>query len=428
MTQAVSAKKTLLVCTVGGSPEPIINSIKHWRPARILFVASKESEKDIAGIVELAQDGSDAHEAPDELETLVLRDAQNTESCVDEMRAIAAKINQWAQLTGPGAVVVDFTGGTKCMSAALAMATMRTECIYSYVGSRGGTQGRDRGGLGAVKTGSEQIVNQYNPYKSRGYEAYEQAASLFNGRLYGAAAERMGRFSASLPNEAGLTAMFNALTRLMQGYANWDCFEHAEARKHLSDAKARASVLPGEIRKAVEEKLGGNLAFLQEINDTTRRMRSVSFVCDLWVNARHLADVGRYDDATARLYRAMEAFAQLKLAEHGINSAEVTLKQLPESLKYWQPRFKNKKHVLLSLKDDYALLQALDDAAGKQFYRLHLDDHHSSLRVRNHSILAHGYVPVRKRDFDKLEKSLGELTGLQLDPRCEFPQLPAQLL
>lgn len=60
----------------------------------------------------------------------------------------------------PKEVCVDYTGGTKTMSVALALATIEESCCYSYVG--GGE--RSKGGVGVVIDGSEKMHFIDNPW------------------------------------------------------------------------------------------------------------------------------------------------------------------------------------------------------------------------------------------------------------------------
>jgi acyl-coenzyme A thioesterase PaaI-like protein len=125
---------------------------------------------------------------------------------------------------------------------------------------------------------------------------------------------------------------------------------------------------------------------------------------------------GRFDDAVARLYRALEAMAQVALKEvHGVESTEkVPLEQVPEFLRTrWAARA-NDGVVALGLQDDYALLSALGDSIGKQFQDAGLSETKSPLVARNRSILAHGFERVSEAVFDKLWTSALSLANVDL--------------
>jgi hypothetical protein len=63
-----------------------------------------------------------------------LPDGQDLASCLDRFRQLTPEVSAWAA-RGPGfQVVVDFTGGTKCMSASIGLQASRWPCLFSYVG------------------------------------------------------------------------------------------------------------------------------------------------------------------------------------------------------------------------------------------------------------------------------------------------------
>lgn len=68
-----------------------------------------------------------------------LPDGQDLASCLDRLRQLTSKVAEWVARGGAFRVVVDFTGRTKCMSAAIAVHASRWPCLFSYVG---GSEGR----------------------------------------------------------------------------------------------------------------------------------------------------------------------------------------------------------------------------------------------------------------------------------------------
>ena len=43
------AQKTLLICTVGGTPQPVVKAIEKIRPGRVIFVCSKDTAPELSG-------------------------------------------------------------------------------------------------------------------------------------------------------------------------------------------------------------------------------------------------------------------------------------------------------------------------------------------------------------------------------------------
>ena len=110
------------------------------------------------------------------------------------------------------------------------------------------------------------------------------------------------------------------------------------------------------------------------------------------------------DSSSARLYRAIEATAQVALKDgHEIESTEkVALDRIPASLRpQWQARAKEGL-LTLGLQDAYALLTALSNPVGQRFRAANLDGTKSPLMARNRSILAHGFDRISDNVFDKL--------------------------
>jgi len=82
--------------------------------------------------------------------------------------------------------------------------------------------------------------------------------------------------------------------------------------------------------------------------------------------------------------------------------------------------------VKLALQDAYHLLAALGDPAGECFQAEGLDAMESPLNVRNHSILAHGFVPVTQATYDRLWKAALELSGVTQSELPPFSLLGAR--
>lgn len=258
---------TLLICTVGGSPEPVVASIRYWRPSHAVFVVSPRSKEDVGLII------SEASAAPGGVplstantENLELTDEQHTERCVAEIAPLQRRISQWMAGKSGRKVVVDFTGGTKCMSAAVAIVAARTDCTFSYVGSRNGASGRDRKGTGVVKAGNEVVVSQFNPWKSLGYEVYEDAALLFNQHLYTAAEGRLKLFYERLPKHEPLREQFEVLWHFVRGYGHWDRFEHAAALSNIRAAENGLGTPPDAVARAVRDVLPRHRSFLTALH------------------------------------------------------------------------------------------------------------------------------------------------------------------
>lgn len=406
----------LLICTVGGTPEAIIAAIRYWKPARALFVASSETEKDVEAMA------SDSGLQPGGWDKMAVANAQDFGDCVRRMRSLDETVGSWRQRGPAYSVVVDFTGGTKCMSAALSLVSGRWPCRFSYVG---GTE-RTKGGVGIVVSGKERPVYTQNPWNANGYQAIEDGCLLFDQQAFMPAARQLDEARKAADDES-IKRTLSTFHSLCEGYGRWDQFQHADALQRINEVLKNRNDLRAELGATRSDRvlsvIEQNLKSLKQI---VHEPRSRAMVGDLLANASRRKREARYDDAVARLYRAIESLAQLALAErHGIpNTDNVDLESLPESLReHWKSRVENGT-VRLGLQDAYELLDLLGDEAGKVFKDLKLDNRQCSpLAARNQSILAHGFAPVGEATFKKLWDAAIRLGGFSEQDLPIFPCL-----
>ncbi len=326
------AQPTLLVCTVGGSPEPIVAALKHWRPMRVRFVHTPQTKDDVAEKVvpKGREEGVDLDAGRYDL--FELPDGQDLASCLDHLRQLTPVVTEWAARGDVFRVVVDFTGGTKCMSAAVGIQGSRWPCVFSYVGGNE----RTKDGVGVVVSGGEKVVHQANPWDALGRQAVEDFVVLFDQRAFLAAANvaslTMKRVSG--PDRKRELAVLEQLAKALDA---WDRFDHKTSMnllenvaKSANDLRAVLGSVRGDRILGGATRLAGHLDELCKATPPSRH-----HVLDLLANAKRRKDEGRVDDAVARLYRATEAIAQAALKErHGIESTEkVPLDHVPEAIR-----------------------------------------------------------------------------------------------
>lgn len=420
-----STRQVLLIATVGGSPEAVAATVAHWRPARTLFIPSQDSCAQVRTAIELLPERGDYRLSEGEYEVHPVADAQDFPDCVATMRRLlTGEVVKWLQRSENHVVVADFTGGTKCMSAALALVASRWRSSFSYVG---GSQ-RSKGGLGTVQTGSERVVHTTNPWNSLGYQAIEDAVTVFNNGGYAAAAALLNHAIQSASNSA-LRRELGTLKSVVEAYAAWDRFNFKKATRAFDDAIKNSNDLRSIFAAHAEELIRR----LQHHRQHTHALESqkenpgVQWVIDLVENARRRADEERYDDAVARLYRSAEALAQIRLRDtHKLTQTKsISLADLPEALQSeWECRKREDGTVSLGLQDVYHLLRKLDDPLAHPFSECGLDDRAKSpLVARNNSILGHGFQPVSEKDYNRLRKAVGRLIEGCADSANQSEQL-----
>ena len=228
----------LLICTVGGTAEPIVVSLKHWKPQRVHFVVSAQTsdsvEKDIIPLARTKGFPLD----PGRYELLKIADPQDLGAALNSFRTLQPIVDQWLARGDNFQVVVDFTGGTKCMSAALALQARLWRCLFSYVG---GTK-RDKDGVGPVITGTERIVHAQNPWEALGFQAVEQFITLFDQGSFKSAA-KLAEVTMKPIQDPTRKREFATLMNLAQAYEQWDRFDHTGALAKFKDLEKSSNDL-----------------------------------------------------------------------------------------------------------------------------------------------------------------------------------------
>jgi len=419
------APTTLFICTVGGTPEPVVATLLHWQPGRVSFVVSKDTEKNVKVALEKsAQAGFPL--GPGQYEIITVDDPQSLDACVHAMRKLKAEASKWRSRGEDYETVVDFTGGTKCMSASMALVAHTWRCRFSYVG---GTE-RTKDGVGIVIDGKESVLMTPNPWDSLGYQVIEEAVTLSLHHHYAAAVaildDTFKRMSSSVAKSEA-----QAFRGLLNALALWERFEHKEAREEFSRLKARANDLHSALGEDTAHTVFNWIEtaacpHLHAILDSGGKANR-AWVLDLLANAKRRIEEGRLEDAVARLYRAIETIAQVRLREnHGLeNTAKIRVDELPSGLrKKWQSYARDDGTLQLPLRSQYEVLAEYGDPLGSAFKELGLADHEkSALNARNQSILAHGFSPASVKTVNELYTAALRLAGIEETKLPQFPSL-----
>lgn len=403
--KSAASPKAVLVST-GGAPGPVIAILQATRPAQVWYFCSPDSRKTADEI----HRALDWHPDRDFIE--VERYEELGPCYISLRKAIPDLLARWK--VAPDEVMVDYTGGTKTMSAALVLAA--TECFsrFSYVG---GHQ-RERGGVGVVVEGKEKIHYQTNPWNELAVREAGRVADFWNHGLFEAAASLLRDCAKRVPRPR----LFAALADLAAGLA---------ARNRLDFA--RAEQLCGKAANALDLLLDGSLGHPLPV--LARGAQGLCTACkegggpvllrELLDNALRTATQGRYEDAAARLYRAMEMQGQLWLAEATggafLNGKLREGRPLPGALADWDAcRPDRRGDVRLSLELCFQALARLDHAQA----RIVAEDlargnpgsrWRQATEKRNTSVLAHGTTPIGAEGFEKMKAIASEFLGFDLD-------------
>jgi CRISPR-associated protein (TIGR02710 family) len=425
-----SVPHIFLIQSVGGSPEPLAYALGHHRPARVCFIVSSDSRGRVSDVVALAGARGFCL-GPGMYDLLELPDAEAFDLCLDQIARLEEAVRDWVARGqgGEGAegeenpyrVVVDFTGGTKVMSAALMVASLRWPCSHAYVG---GTR-RDPGRLGTVVTGAESVRHDSASPRLRAFLERQRYATLFDSEEFDAAA----RTAAAMRNLArdAEKREWQALVALAEAYRSWDRFDYPKAReglKRVGESEAYLRQWPGD------SAAGRLLAVIREHRKLLEEVRPEpggALLADLLANARRCARRGRWDDACARIYRAMEMGAQERLrAAYGIDAGRIRREALPEALRAdaWLCPPGPAEPAPWGLRAAYHALELLGDPLGESFRaRFGAAGTPSPLEERNQSLLAHGCAPVTEKGYQRLWGEALALVQIQEEDLVRFPKI-----
>lgn len=391
----------VLLLTVGGSPDPIRTAINTIKPERVLLFCTELSRKDALAIGETLPDF-------DQERDICIVPADDVEPCVERILEVIRGLRSDANAV----ISADITGGTKSMSASLCCAAMGEGCKLFITTAPRTTTGQISGGQHTVQLPYARLLS--DQFLSHRYR------DLINRYEYGvAAAEAADLLKDVSYDRAAKDALF-PIVQVCEAFDFWDRFLHREALARLKPHMQNESLRPYGIRlrrilrcrqlvdpefdAGGEETAGGDY----------------EFVHDLVLNAQRCAVRLRYDDAVARLYRAVELLAQTRLAvKYGIQTSGVDASRLPDEL-----RSSYQGETEIGMEKAYTLLERLGDPLGKE-YALRRKAIHHALQRRNHSCLAHGFRPVQEDDYRKsVAGPLGELIASVAGDAALQPQLP----
>lgn len=417
----------VLLCTVGGSHQPILTAITELRPVHVLFFCTgKDAATGRPGSIEMVtgkgkpvtvRRGPDTEQLPN-LPTLAGLSAEQFTTCLvppDALDDCAARMLEavaTVQRQFPAArLVADYTGGTKTMTAALVMVALEQDGIELQLvtGARADLIKVHDGSQAGVAVSAEGI---------RLRRAMAPFLAAWDRFAYGEAAD--GLMALRPPRLAPLQADLQIARDLSRAFDAWDRFDHAAALRDLEIYRARL----GQADGALTARLFTALKALTSSN----QQHLPACLWDLWLNAQRRARQGRYDDAVARGYRLLEWTAQWLLAGVGIDTGNVLAEQVPASTQLPVDSDGRRRAGLLQAWTLAAhhlggAVQQFMDAEGKRLL--------NQLQTRNASILAHGETPIARADWQGfaawLERALLPLFKDQAERRGVkqwAPQLP----
>jgi CRISPR-associated protein (TIGR02710 family) len=394
----------ILLLSVGGSADPIVNAIKEHNPDFIYFFCSsgpKGSEKTIdspgdpcgdkrrtkcpeCGYIYHPGDPKgraivfQAGLAKEQYEIVTVDNPDDLNACYQKLLELAGRIKEGH---GDCQIIANYTGGTKTMSAAMALVGVMTEQwdLSLNIGPR-----RD---LVRVRSGDVPVViDKWSIFYQNRLESFrEPLENHYYAFVASSISEMLGR-----PMEGSLRDKLIEIRVVCEAFDLWDRFHHQKALDLLEPYGRRFSPYIINAKKILGKT----------------RATGYELVSDLLRNAERRAVQKHYDDAIARLYRATELFAQIRLEkEYGYRTGDLGLNQLPEDLREEYTGHTRADKLILGLRDDYNLLSKLGDPIGSVF-KVREARIIDALTRRNSSIGAHGLIPMTEGDYHLVKASL----------------------
>jgi CRISPR-associated protein (TIGR02710 family) len=407
-----------MIVSLGGTSAPVILSLNKSKPEYVCFFVSRDTKKMLEGEILPNLDFKPRHH-----DWIMTPNAELLSECFSELaKRLPEIIEKWE--VNPADICVDYTGGTKTMSVALVLATIEKSCCYSYVGG----DERSKGGVGVVLDGKERMLFLDNPWDIIALAERKEVSILFNKARYASAADLIGKCFDKVSREQ--KPYFRALQGMVRGYDLWDRFQHREAKEKLYRSRDTlmvfSSASPRKEDKTLAAQVQTNLEFLEKL--LSGEKPSVLYFYDLLANAKRRADLERkFDDAVARLYRAIEILAQIELKEvYGIETSNVKAQNIPENIREeFLSRFRDEKdsRIKIPLYFSYRLLKELGNELAENFFKFYEREILPLLDIRNSSILAHGFKSVDDRTFQKLWDSIMKFSGTKEEGLPKFPVL-----
>ncbi|QXP83825.1 TIGR02710 family CRISPR-associated CARF protein [Methylococcus sp. Mc7] len=387
----------ILICTVGGSHQPILTAIRELNAHFVCFVCS---DTDAAtgrpgSSVQVTGRGAVIKAKPDDdkptLSNIPVQAGLEAERYevrlvpaddLDQVYNVCRQALKDLHGRYPDAAIhADYTGGTKTMTAGLTLAAIEDERVE----------------LQLVTGGRVDLIRVRNGYESAApanIEAIRQQASmrphLDAWARFAYAEAEAGLRSLPTPRSLVLRAQLNRARDLSAAFAAWDRFDHTGA---ISRLEHYAGTLPKETASL--------LGILRGLADGRAAKGPAAQLLDLYRNAERRASQGRYDDAVARLYRLLEWTAQWLLQRHcGVETSNLPQDFAPRIA----PNRDGKRQA--GLFEAWRLVGEKTSGPMAEFIHLRQAQLLDHLKVRNGSILAHGFEPIRRDAWDSFHQWL----------------------
>ena len=212
--EKVTDKVDYLIVSVGTSYEPIVLNISLLKPQQILFLYTDKTKKYLDKIVKTCRL---------ELSSILMHRVHDTNP-LDIYREIKHAFLEWGR---PEQMYIDFTGGTKSMSAAAAMAGAMVNVQLVYIGTSDYLADFRK-----PMPGSEEFYYIANPLRVFGDLEIEKAVILFDEKNFAGAREKLEELKERVPDPS-TRQQLNFLYLLAGAYEQWDSLDFCRAYESM---------------------------------------------------------------------------------------------------------------------------------------------------------------------------------------------------
>ncbi|MEM2637315.1 MAG: TIGR02710 family CRISPR-associated CARF protein [Candidatus Korarchaeota archaeon] len=258
----------------------MLQSIKSHNPDRVIFICTEESKNTIQRIEEISRNEKVLLPGYE----IRIIDGENINNAYSSIKGIIREIKD--SYTN---IIIDYTSGTKVMSAALALAGVSEEITsLSYVSGK-----RDKD-TGRVISGTEE-VRTLSPTTILSDIKFKIVRELFNSNEYRTCIDLLEKIKSGT-REQEIIDLADKYLKLSKFYFYWDNFEYEKAEKMIDEIDNFLLDID-ENKQFFEDKM---------------KSRPEAKVVDLLSNIRRCLNKGRYFDAVLRLLTVKERLIGLE--------------------------------------------------------------------------------------------------------------------
>ena len=302
--------------------------------------------------------------------------------------------------------IIDFTHGTKAMSAALYAIGMRYRVSdFHYIRRNNDKDGNLIDG---------ETVKNFDASYARGLSVLDQCKTLFKAWQFSAATALL---SIEKPKKT-LKQTFEHVKMLADFYSAWDRLDYKTAAENCPVFEmplfgfATSSAVQNWIKtlaKPIVEPDEKNFEVLPQSVLNENAETALNMMLDLYANGLRRLEAGQYEDADIRAYRIAEMMGQYYLFKAGyisnhMSSSDSTVHAFAENIHLR----KNEKADIYPPFGRKQVIEFLDYIKHPKVEYLRSIDTKIA-DIRNNSILIHGYAS-RVKDIQDLKNIFNSLT------------------